>query len=394
MKILFDLFSIQAASRRFHGGAEYAKSVLERLLDLQEDEVIHISYDPNGRLSSGIGDRIRRSKADLLAVEAGQDLQTLLNQGKYQRLYSPMPYRYPDVDFTQIEFIFTIHGLRLIEMPTDRYELLYDPSLLNALKYAYKNLNTRRYVQDKKRKFHKLLTASAKQRVFVVDSYHTKYSLLSHFPELKPSEVEVIYAPRKRSLCPERGNLSSEEIEKFNVSARQYFLLISADRWHKNAYRAIKAFDELFSDYPQIDKTVLVIGANGFTLCKHSLKNRNRFVFFGYVGELELEALYRHAYSFVFPTLNEGFGYPPLESMKYGTPAICSAITATTEIYGDAVLYFNPFSIREMKNRILWMLLEDGVWERYSALGKERSRLIAARQDSDLDRLCRLILAP
>jgi hypothetical protein len=80
--------------------------------------------------------------------------------------------------------------------------------------------------------------------------------------------------------------------------------------------------------------------------------------------------------------------------MKYGTPAICSAITSTTEIYGGAVLYFNPFSVDEIRNRVLLVLFESGVWEKYSQLGMERSRLIAAKQDSMLDELCRLILAP
>jgi glycosyltransferase involved in cell wall biosynthesis len=109
---------------------------------------------------------------------------------------------------------------------------------------------------------------------------------------------------------------------------------------------------------------------------------------------LELELLYQNAYVFLYPTLNEGFGYPPLESMKHGTPVICSAITSTTEVCGDAVLYFNPFSVDEMKNRILLVLFEDGIWERYSQLGIERSCLIAAKQDSMSNELCRMILAP
>jgi glycosyltransferase involved in cell wall biosynthesis len=112
------------------------------------------------------------------------------------------------------------------------------------------------------------------------------------------------------------------------------------------------------------------------------------------VDELELELLYQNAYSFLYPTLNEGFGYPPLESMKYGTPVLCSAITSITELCGDAVLYFNPFSVDEIKNRILLVLFEEGIWEQYSLLGIERSHLIASKQDRMLDALCRLILAP
>jgi len=152
--------------------------------------------------------------------------------------------------------------------------------------------------------------------------------------------------------------------------------------------------DEIFSDYPETDKKALILGVDDSATFTRYIKNRNRFTFCGYVDELELELLYQNAYAFLYPTLNEGFGYPPLESMKYGTPVICSAITSTTEICGDAVLYFNPFSIDEMKNRILWILFETEIWEKYSQLGMERSRLIAAKQDSMLNELCRLILAP
>lgn len=69
----------------------------------------------------------------------------------------------------------------------------------------------------------------------------------------------------------------------------------------------------------------------------------------------KLASLYQNAYLFVYPTLNEGFGYPPIEAMQFATPVICSAITSTTEICGDSVLYFNPYSIDEIKNRILMM---------------------------------------
>jgi glycosyltransferase involved in cell wall biosynthesis len=204
----------------------------------------------------------------------------------------------------------------------------------------------------------------------------------------------VLYCPRKRVAIPGSSEMAAEVLREFGVSRRQYFLLIIGNRWRKNAFRAIKALDGVFSAYSEIDKNVLILGVDNPDMFVRCVRNRGKFAFFGYVDEMELELLYQNAYSFIYPTLNEGFGYPPLESMRYGTPVMCSAITSTTEVCGDAVLYFNPFSVDEIKSRILLLLFEDGIWERYAQLGMERSRLVAAKQDRMLNELCRLILVP
>lgn len=393
-RILFDLSATQPRISKFDGGSEYAKSVFSQLLLLRKEEVILGSYDANRQLNPKVEDAVQRAGITLINASTKQGLQRLIHEGECDRVYLPLPYRYHDVDFSRVELILTIHGLRALEMPTDKYELVYDPNFLNVLKYVYKRANKRRYVSRKRDQYAELLNTRARRKVIVVPSHHTKYALLSHFPDLREDRIQVAYSPRKQISIPNRNGLENEILRKYDVGVRQYFLLISADRWKKNTFRAIKALDKVFSDHLQINKRALVLGVNEHCAFEGQVDNVDRFSFHGYVDELTLEVLYKNAYLFIFPTLNEGFGYPPLESMKYGTPAICSAIASTTEIYGDAVLYFNPFSIREIGNRILWMLFENGEWEKYSLLGRERSQLIAFRQDNMLDALCRLILAP
>jgi glycosyltransferase involved in cell wall biosynthesis len=110
--------------------------------------------------------------------------------------------------------------------------------------------------------------------------------------------------------------------------------------------RAVIALDQLFCDFKNNDLEVLILGVSnnqGFT----RLINKPKFKHFGYVDDRELDALYKNAYAFIYPSLNEGFGYPPLESMKHATPVLASAIASITEICGDAVIYFNPYSIQE-----------------------------------------------
>jgi len=62
----------------------------------------------------------------------------------------------------------------------------------------------------------------------------------------------------------------------------------------------------------------------------------------GFVPDADLHALYRHAAWFIFPSLYEGFGLPPLEAMANGCPVLAARAGPTAEIYGNAVLYFDP----------------------------------------------------
>lgn len=156
----------------------------------------------------------------------------------------------------------------------------------------------------------------------------------------------------------------------------------------KNNIRALIAFDELISDGLYKDK-VIVLG--GIKLKKKFLKNQDNFIFKDYTETKELESLYKNAGIFIYPTTTEGFGYPPLEAMKYGTPVISSAITSTTEILGDAPLYFNPFSITEMKARIYQMLnSEERKIRKKKSL--ERYKIISTRQKEDLEKIIKIIL--
>ena len=110
----------------------------------------------------------------------------------------------------------------------------------------------------------------------------------------------------------------------------------------------------------------------------------------GYVDDMDLEYLYANAYSFIYPSLNEGFGYPPIEAMHYGIPVLSSPFSSIPEVCGDAVIYFNPFSIDEIKNRIL-MILEPNIHNHYEELSKQRYDLITKKQNEDLDGLIKYL---
>jgi len=386
MRILFDLMATQAIGEsKFHGGGEYAKIVFEHLVRNKRDVEIFCFYNKDKYLDRDIVKIIKDNQLELLHVERKEDIQKITSTIKIDRIYFALPYQFYGLNFGDLEFIYTIHGLRAIEMPTDRYEIRYAKNMRDIAKYGYKNIFKNRYISMKKNQFRKIFQISTNAKI-IIPSQHTKYSLLHNFPELRQDQIYVLYSPRKNTV-PINDN---KKLLDFALEEKEFFLLISANLWIKNSFRAIRAFDQLLSDFPELNKKLLVLGIEKDKAFK-KLINRDRFVFHGYVERDVLEMLYKSAYCFIYPTLNEGFGYPPLESMKYGTPVICSAITSITEICQDGVIYFNPFSIEEMKTRILQLLFEPSIYERYSQKGIEVSKRVAVKQDQMLVRLVNII---
>jgi glycosyltransferase involved in cell wall biosynthesis len=228
-------------------------------------------------------------------------------------------------------------------------------------------------VQARER-FGKLLRVQARELTLVAASQHTRYALLTHYPFLRPEQVRVVYSPRPRKTRQQAAGAALPIPEE----SRGYVLLINSDRWIKNAWRAVRALDDLIGARdPGLD--VIVAGEKDGR--RYGLKHPRRFRFLPYVSDEELMRLYREAYAFLYPTLNEGFGYPPLEAMSQGTPVLCSATGPLPEVLGGAPLYFDPYRPEEMQNRLLQLRLEPGLWGTCSARGSARYAHISGMQD-------------
>ena len=93
----------------------------------------------------------------------------------------------------------------------------------------------------------------------------------------------------------------------------------------------------------------------------------------------------------MYPSLNEGFGYPPIEAMKYEVACICAADSSIMEVCGDGALYFNPTDIKEMKTRIL-CAMDDEKQKQLKTKTIERYDYIKKRQSDDLKLLINLIV--
>lgn len=151
----------------------------------------------------------------------------------------------------------------------------------------------------------------------------------------------------------------------------RYFLAVSSSTASKNFAVIARALPMLPADV-----VVAVAGATDPRLFAASgVPVHPGMVPLGYVRDEELRALYENATAFVFPSLYEGFGLPPIEAMALGCPVICSNAASIPEVCGAAPLYFEPSDAAALAALMRQLVSEPGLRE--SMIGRGRERLSA-----------------
>jgi glycosyltransferase involved in cell wall biosynthesis len=104
-----------------------------------------------------------------------------------------------------------------------------------------------------------------------------------------------------------------------------------------------------------------------------ALRGPGEIAMTGSLSPEELDAVYRGAEAFVYPSLYEGFGLPVVEAMARGIPTVASATSSIPEVAGDAALGVNPRSVRELAKAIETILVDPELAERLSARGRKQA---------------------
>jgi len=376
--ILFDLLECQPASTsKFHGGGEYIKAVFKNFTEKFWGKCnMVVFFNPDKFLDTWIYDIIKEKHIECVHVKTVDEVGKAFTGKKIDVFYTGMPYYYlkkniPD----EVRIKGTIHGLRLVEMPSDKYAHLYLTGR-GSIKERVRFLISDYYRRKKQEQFYSVIDMIDE---LVCVSNHTKYAIRTYYPDFKDKDIQVFYTPQKNAqLCEDDSP----------IEEGKYILLMGGDRWVKNTYRGILAIERLFKAGYLGKYKVVVVGGLSDKI-RSRIREPKRYTIKGYVETAELENLYKFSDIFVYPSLNEGFGMPPLEAMKYGVTCVISAICSLPEVCGDAVYYTNPYDIEEMSGRILQASNEK--IEPDVVLG--RFKHIKQKQDRDLDLLCEFIIS-
>jgi len=250
----------------------------------------------------------------------------------------PILYRKP--------YVVTIHDLILLEYPTRK------ASRLNSLMYTIKNLAYRLVIMN---------AIHTAQKVIAISKY-TKKSIQKHF-HIQDNKMAMIY----EGVDLERFNpLNAKEFDfkKFNLKKDKYILYVGNVYPHKNIDSLIEVFAAIKQKQNiDADLKLVLVGKKDYFFENiisqvKTLNLEKSVVFPGYVADEELISLYENSLFYVFPSLYEGFGLPPLEAIALGAPIVISNATCLPEIFGEHIEYFDPKSKDDMEE-VLYSFIRD-----------------------------------
>jgi glycosyltransferase involved in cell wall biosynthesis len=259
--------------------------------------------------------------------------------------------------FTPGRFIVTIHDLILTKFPSQR------ASTLSPLKYWFKDFIYHLVISSAVKNSRKILTVSE----------FTKQDIVRYF-RTDPAKIVVTYegAAQLSPLTDSSRELTVGETGRFvQLQINKPFLLYVGNAYpHKNLEKFLETFVELSSHRP--DLQLALVGKIDYfysRLQKYAgdlgLTGgpgiKPKVFFLGYVPDTDLEKLYQQAVIYVFPSLYEGFGLPPLEAMAHNCPVASSNRASMPEILGSAAAYFDPENKDDII-KIISKLLDDEAW--------------------------------
>jgi glycosyltransferase involved in cell wall biosynthesis len=222
--------------------------------------------------------------------------------------------------------------------------------------------------------------SAARADAIIVISQHTKQDVLRHLrvPEEKIHVVYCAPSPRFQPILPHDG---APVLSNYFLQRQKYVLFVGNIEPRKNIVRLLEAYARLTTRWRHAYPLVLV-GGRGWRnkdiykkIEELSLEQDVRFL--GYVPDDILPALMSGAAFFVYPSLYEGFGMPPLEAMACGTPVITSNASSLPEVVGDAALLIDPHDVEGLTEAMHRALKQRGLREELRERGLARAKLFS-----------------
>src|SRR5947207_1139394 len=188
--------------------------------------------------------------------------------------------------------------------------------------------------------------------------------------KVKPGKVTAIHEAPRRTFSP----MTKEETVAIRKRLRvedEFLLFVGTLEPRKNLLTTLRAFEEVItrtSARPQL----VIAGGEGWLIDEtlsfiDSASLKDRILLTGYLNDEDLRALYSSCRAFVYPSLYEGFGLPPLEAMACGAPVIAGRIAALQEALGDAAILIEPLDVQTLSRTIIEVLRDE---RRRAAMGE------------------------
>ena len=260
----------------------------------------------------------------------------------------------------KVRLISTIHDVMYLK---DRAKMPYSPSLYQRAGRIYRRV---------------IVTRSASRLSMAITvSEFSKRDINRHIEGLGDERIRVTYEAANECFRPLNKSESVRKIQNQFKFIGDYILTLGAVDPRKNTALIIRSVIELKHQHPIKEKLIVVGMPHWEKTDYYKMIRGSQFesdiIFTDYISEDDLVTLYNGATVFLYPSLYEGFGIPPLEAMACGVPVITSSTTSLPEVVGNGAVQINPQDGEELKAALLKLLKDENLRKSFTKQGLEQA---------------------
>lgn len=233
--------------------------------------------------------------------------------------------------------------------------------------------HTDRSVKRARRRLPLMLRAA---NAIITPTESVRRELSEHF-QVTPERIFAV--PEAARECFRPMALADTEKVRLSLGVGDEFLLaVGTIEPRKNLAVLIRAFEEVIRATPASALQLVIAGGAGWLSGPlfEALKNspaRDRIMLTAYLGDDHLRALYASCRAFIYPSIYEGFGLPPLEAMACGAPVIASSVLALAETTGGAAILFDPRQPAELAEKLIHLVDNESARKKLAEAGRRRA---------------------
>lgn len=385
MHILIDFISLQ----RKNGAAEYLRRIIDELCEQTYKKADFSLY---GVYNSKFGiayDDIQPCEMEKKGVHmvdvANTNLVHIINKYNIDKFFIGCVQElenYEELPDLKCGVIVVVHDLSFEETHRDDIDIYIRVqnkptiSLLNWILFHKKKSRTHTWYMTKTAK---LLQNNSKAIIVSVSDY-TKQSIQYAY-DIPDERIHVLYSP-ERIYTSSAAQVENPQLSSIISAGTRFMLLLGTQHPLKNTRKAIHAFKRFSQIHP--DYYLVTTGKD----IPQAFANH---ISLGFLCDTDLKKVYEHCTALIYPTLFEGFGYPPVEVMRYGKPVLASNIGPVREVLSDAPIYYSPLYETDIYRALIQFVSSD--YNQLCQKAIERFKYVNARQQNDLKSLLQLIVS-
>jgi glycosyltransferase involved in cell wall biosynthesis len=348
-----------ARAIRYRGIGTYSRNLLDCFAGSDMEFVVFCQDQEKHAIPSVDSFALVSANMDPLAPHERGAFRALVERSRVDLLHVPSPWAPARLS---VPLVSTIH---------DVTPLLYPRSLQPLLRMRYKRQLGR--------------TLEEARRIITVSQI--SFSALSAYSRVDPAKVRVIHNGVSGRFRPQTDPEALLAVRHRYALPDRFVFWVGDFRPEKNLHFLIQAWTRLRDKLPEPLALVLAGAQTGeYRTLRREVRRRGleeSVLFPGFIRDDDLPTVYSAATVFVFPSLYEGFGLPPLEAMACGTPCVVSNSSSLPEVTGSAALLFNPTSLDSFEDCMVRVLTYPELYEALRQDGLRQSALFPWSQAAD-----------